>query len=122
MKKIVQRKLKRAKSKKKQFVSRGVEIRPRITVYHSLKHLSAQAIDDINHRTLCDVSTTQKQLQAKMGGKFCNSKTAAYIGKVFGAKLKALKIEKVVFDRNGFIYQGNIKALADAIRETGIKF
>ena len=121
MKTTIQRKLKRAKSRKKQFVSRGVETRPRITVCRSLKHLSAQAIDDTKHRTLCNVSTTQKELQEKMGGKFCNSKTAVYVGKVFGEKLKALKIERVIFDRNGYIYRGNIKALADAMRETGIK-
>ena len=53
MKTTIQRKLKRAKSRKKQFVSRGVETRPRITVCRSLKHLSAQAIDDTKHRTLC---------------------------------------------------------------------
>ena len=75
------------------------------------------------------MSTTQKELQKKMGGVCCNTKTAGYIGKEMGEKLKAkemgeklLKIEKIVFDRNGYIYQGNIKALADAIRETGIKF
>lgn len=122
MKKVAIKKLKRAKIKKKQFVSRGEETRPRITVCRSLKHLSAQAIDDVKHRTLCEVSTTQKELQKKMGGVCCNTKTAGYIGKEMGEKLKALKIEKIVFDRNGYIYQGNIKALADAIRETGIKF
>ncbi len=122
MKKVTIKKLKRAKIKKKQFVVRGVENRPRITVCRSLKHLSAQAIDDTKHRTLCGVSTTQKELQKKMGGSSCNIKTAGYIGKEMGEKLKLLKIEKIVFDRNGYLYQGNIKALADAIRETGIKF
>ena len=58
MKKVTIKKLKRAKIKKKQFVVKGVETRPRITVCRSLKHLSAQAIDDTKHRTLCEVSTT----------------------------------------------------------------
>ena len=71
MKKVTIKKLKRAKIKKKQFVVRGVENRPRITVCRSLKHLSAQAIDDTKHRTLCGVSTTQKELQKKMGGSSC---------------------------------------------------
>ena len=90
MKKVTIKKLKRAKIKKKQFVVKGVETRPRITVCRSLKHLSAQAIDDTKHRTLCEVSTTQKELQKKMGGSSCNTKT---VGKEMGEKLKALKIE-----------------------------
>ena len=65
MKKVTIKKLKRAKIKKKQFVVKGVETRPRITVCRSLKHLSAQAIDDTKHRTLCEYLPPKKSYKKK---------------------------------------------------------
>lgn len=108
--------------KKKIFFYKGLERKPRVTVTRSLKHISVQAIDDIHHKTLCSVSSTQKEVRKNLKGKTGNKQASAYIGKLMGEKLKEKKYEKIIFDRNGMIYHGNIKVLADAIRETGIQF
>ena len=121
MKEILEKQRKKERKKKKQFVQKGVKAKPRLVVCRSLKHLSIQAIDDLSHTTLCQVSTTQKDIRKKIGNKYSNNEIAKSLGKIFGEKLKELKVEKAVFDRNGLIYHGNIKFLVDSIRETGIK-
>ena len=94
--------------------------RPRMVVYRSRKYLYVQIVDDINGKVLCSVSSVSKDLKESKLGK--NIESAKVIGKAIGEKLKSLKIETVCFDRNGMLYHGKIKALADACREVGIKF
>jgi large subunit ribosomal protein L18 len=96
----------------------GTPERPRLTVYRSLKHLYAQVIDDVHGKTLVSASTLEKDY-----GKAGSSKVHAQtLGKVLGEKAKAANISQCVFDRNGYIFHGCVKALADAAREAGLRF
>lgn len=99
----------------------GSTERPRLTVYKSLKHLIAQVIDDSSGRTLAYASTLSKELKGKLdeGDK---KHAAKQVGLLVAEKCKAAKIEKVVFDRNGFPYHGRIAAIADGAREGGLQF
>ena len=95
----------------------GTLERPRLTVTISNKHVGAQVIDDASHKTLVAVSTVgQKDSAGTMTEK------AAKVGAEIGKKAKAAKIKAVVFDRNGRLYHGRIKALADAARAEGLEF
>src|SRR4029078_8665304 len=99
----------------------GTAERPRLAVHFSGKHVYAQVIDDDARRTLVAAATTEKKIvgDAK-GGANCAS--AGKIGKAIAERLLSKKIDKVIFDRGGFLYQGKVKALADAARDGGIKF
>ena len=108
--------------KNKRFKNKGTDVRPRVSVSRSLKHISVQAVDDTNNVTLCSVSSCQKEVSLHLEKKTGNKKAAAYVGKIFGNKLKEKNLNKIIFDRNGLFYHGNVKVLADAIRESGIKF
>jgi large subunit ribosomal protein L18 len=95
--------------------------RPRLTVYKSLKHLHAQVVDDSTGRTLVSASTLSKELKGKLDDG--DKKAAAkQVGLLIAEKCKGAKIEKVVFDRNGFPYHGRIAAIADGAREGGLQF
>jgi large subunit ribosomal protein L18 len=100
---------------------KGSTERPRLAVYRSLNHIYAQIIDDANGATLVAASTTEKSVvgDAKATG---NIGAAKLIGKLIAERAKAKGIEAVVFDRGGYIYHGRVKALADAARESGLKF
>ena len=94
---------------------------PRLAVFRSNNHMYAQIIDDTIGKTLVSASTTQKEVKAELE-KTNNVDAAAYLGTVIGKKAVEAGIKEVVFDRGGFIYQGKIKALADAAREAGLEF
>ena len=96
----------------------GTAERPRLAVYFSNRHIQAQLIDDAAGVTIAAATTTQKGAESGAA----NAKMAAKIGEQIASSAKAKKIEKVVFDRGGFIYHGKMKALADAAREGGLKF
>ena len=91
---------------------------PRLSVYKSNKEIYAQLIDDQSGKTLVSASSREKGVDAK-GTK---TEVSATVGKAIAQKAKAAGIEKVVFDRNGFVYHGRIKALADGAREGGLQF
>ena len=95
--------------------------RPRLSVFRSSKHIYAQLIDDFNGATLAAVSTMDPEIrqQEKVKGKIENAKR---VGKAIADRAKAKGITKVVFDRNGFLYHGRIRALAAAAREAGLEF
>jgi len=99
----------------------GTPERPRLSVYRSNKHISVQAIDDTTNKVLAAVTDAAKALSGELEGKK-KAERARAVGKAIGEKLKAQNIEKVVFDRNGFIYHGRIKQLADGAREAGLEF
>ena len=99
----------------------GTATTPRLAVFRSNNHMYAQIIDDTIGKTLVSASTTQKEVKAELE-KTNNVDAAAYLGKVIGKKAVEAGIKEVVFDRGGFIYQGKIKALADAAREAGLEF
>jgi len=99
----------------------GTSERPRLCVYRSLNHIYAQLIDDDKRITICSASTVEKALAESL--KSSKSKEAAeLIGKTIAERAMKIGIEKVVFDRNGYLYHGRIKALADAARAAGLKF
>ncbi|MCI5588467.1 MAG: 50S ribosomal protein L18 [Lachnospiraceae bacterium] len=99
----------------------GTAERPRLAVFRSNNHMYAQIIDDTVGNTLVSASTLQKDVKAELE-KTNNVEAAAKLGEVIAKKALDKGITNVVFDRGGFIYQGKIKALADAAREAGLEF
>ena len=95
----------------------GDATRPRLTVFRSNKEISAQLIDDINGTTLASISSRDKAIASK-GTKV---EIAALVGKALAEKATKAGIESVTFDRNGYLYHGRVKALADGAREAGLK-
>jgi large subunit ribosomal protein L18 len=98
---------------------RGTAERPRLAVFRSNRHLSAQLIDDLGGVTLAAASTTEADLRTDPTG---NKDAAAAVGRLLAERGKAAGVEQVVFDRGGFRYHGRIAALADAAREAGLEF
>lgn len=95
----------------------GTASRPRLSVFISNTHITAQLIDDTTHKTLGYVTTIgQKTLKGTM------SEKATWVGTEIGKKAKSIKIKQVVLDRNGKLYHGRVAALADAARKTGLEF
>jgi large subunit ribosomal protein L18 len=117
-KSIKPRERRHARIRKKIF---GTKEKPRLSVYKSLKNLFVQLIDDQNHSSLLTVSTIDKELKDKIkhGG---NVKAAELLGELLARKAKEKNIEKVVFDRGGYLYHGRIKVLAEVLRKGGLKF
>lgn len=99
----------------------GTAEKPRLSVFRSNNHMYAQIIDDTVGNTLVSASTLQKDVKADLE-KTDDVAAAAHLGKVLAERAIAKGISTVVFDRGGFIYQGKVKALADAAREAGLKF
>ena len=99
----------------------GTAQRPRLAVFRSNNHMYAQIIDDTVGNTLVSASTLDKDVKAELE-KTNNVDAAAYLGTVIAKRALEKGISTVVFDRGGFIYQGKIKALADAAREAGLEF
>ncbi|MEP6822634.1 MAG: 50S ribosomal protein L18 [Chthoniobacterales bacterium] len=99
----------------------GTAERPRLAVHFSGKHVYAQVIDDDAGRTLAAAGTTEEALAGK-GKAAANLASATKIGKAVAERLLAKNVDKVIFDRGGFLYHGKVKALADAAREGGLKF
>lgn len=94
---------------------------PRMSVYRSLNHCYVQLIDDGSSRTLLGVSTLSKELKGNFN-KTGNIAAAKAVGELLAEKALASNIKKVVFDRNGFLYHGRVKALADGARSKGLEF
>jgi large subunit ribosomal protein L18 len=98
----------------------GTAERPRLAVYKSHKHIYVQAIDDIKGQTIASASTIEKDLKGKFGSS--NAGAAKAVGELIADRVKEQGITRVVFDRGGYLYHGNIKALADAARGKGLEF
>jgi large subunit ribosomal protein L18 len=103
---------------------RGTEARPRLTVFRSVSHMYVQVVDDASGKTIASASTVEPAVKGALpkasgGG---NVGGAAAIGKTIAERLLEKGVKKVVFDRNGFLYHGRVKAVADAAREAGLEF
>jgi large subunit ribosomal protein L18 len=98
----------------------GTLERPRLSVYRSAGHIYAQIIEDVNGCTLAASSTLSKDVAGSLKSKG-NVEAAKAVGKAIAEQALAKNIDTVVFDRNGFLYQGRVQALADAAREAGLK-
>lgn len=94
----------------------GTHERPRLSVTISNLHVSAQIIDDVNHQTLASASTVGQKVTGTLTDK------AAKVGEQIATQAKTAKIKRVVFDRNGKLYHGRVKALAEAARNAGLEF
>ena len=99
----------------------GTAVRPRLAVFRSNNHMYAQIIDDTVGNTLVSASTLQKDVNADLA-KTNNVEAASKVGEVIAKRALEKGIKSVVFDRGGFIYQGKVKALAEAAREAGLEF
>jgi large subunit ribosomal protein L18 len=102
----------------------GSEARPRLTVYRSVAHIYVQVVDDMTGRTIAAASSVEPSVKGTMdkktrGGNLAGAKA---IGKTIAERLKEKGVTRVVFDRNGFLYHGRVKAVADAAREAGLEF
>ena len=98
----------------------GTAERPRLNVYRSLNHIYVQLIDDLKGATLVSANSAEgKKGERRNGGNLAAAKS---VGKSIAERAKAKGIEKVVFDRGGYIYHGRVKALADSAREAGLQF
>lgn len=100
---------------------KGTPDRPRLNVYRSLRHIYAQLIDDVNGQTLVFASTLE--LETKDQAAVCGNKDAArQVGEMLGERALQKGVEKVVFDRGGYLYHGRVRALAEGARSQGLKF
>jgi large subunit ribosomal protein L18 len=99
----------------------GTAQRPRLAVYRSLKHIYAQAVDDVEGRTVAAASSVDAEVRAagSYGG---NVAAAKAVGEKIAERLLAAGCQQVVFDRGGYIYHGRVKALAEAARGKGLQF
>ena len=102
----------------------GTAQKPRLSVFRSVAHIYVQVIDDMNGQTIASASTVDAKVKGKMdkgvaGG---NIKGAELIGTTIAERLKEKGITKVVFDRNGFLYHGRVRAIAEAARSAGLEF
>ncbi|MEJ2245541.1 MAG: 50S ribosomal protein L18 [Acidobacteriota bacterium] len=99
----------------------GNSSRPRLCVYRSLNNMYAQVIDDSQGKTLATASTVEKEIRNDLK-RTGNIEASKLLGKKIAERAKAKGIEMVVFDRGGYLYHGRIKAVAEAARESGLKF
>ena len=102
----------------------GTEARPRLTIYRSVAHIYVQVVDDMSGRTIASASTVEPAVKGSMAkaAKGGNVEGAKAIGKTIAQRLLEKGVKRVVFDRNGFLYHGRVKAVADAAREAGLEF
>lgn len=111
--------LKRKRSIRKRLSGTGQ--RPRLCVFRSSRHIYAQIIDDVSGRTLATASTMEKEVKEQSG--FANKVAAAtFIGERVAKRAIEKGIKQVVFDRNGFLYHGRVKALSEGARKAGLEF
>ena len=99
----------------------GTPERPRLSVFRSLRHITAQVIDDTAGKTLVSASTLDAELEAQVKG-LKKTDQAKLVGKTLAERAKKAGVKAVVFDRGGYKYHGRIKALAEASREGGLDF
>jgi len=116
--KIVGRERRKLRIRKK---VNGTPARPRLTVFRSTKHIYAQVIDDTTGQTIAHASTLSKDIKGTLDE--ANKVDAAKkVGALIAQICKSKKIDRVVFDRNGYLYHGRVSALAQAAREAGLEF
>jgi large subunit ribosomal protein L18 len=100
----------------------GTSERPRLSVYRGLKHIYAQIIDDERGHTLVSASTLDREIRPLVQGVRPKKAQAEIVGRILAQRALALGIQKVAFDRNGYLYHGRVKALAEAARQAGLEF
>jgi large subunit ribosomal protein L18 len=119
IKRVTSRDKRRVRIRKK---IRGTHDRPRLTVYRSLRHMYAQLVDDEKGVTITTVSTQTDAVAAQLKEHKKKSEAAKLVGMEIARLAKDLNVTAVVFDRNGYLYHGRVKAIADGAREGGLQF
>jgi large subunit ribosomal protein L18 len=99
----------------------GDSDQPRLVVFRSLNNIYAQLVDDVNNKTICTVSTLSKDIKDELKDKKTKIDKSKVVGKVIAQRAKNNNIKKAVFDRNGYLYHGRVKAVADGARESGLE-
>jgi large subunit ribosomal protein L18 len=99
----------------------GTAERPRMTVFRSAKHIYAQVVDDVGGTTVAHASTLSRNIRGEVV-EVTKLDAAKKVGTAIAKVLLGQGIDKIVFDRNGYLYHGRVRALADAAREAGLKF
>lgn len=122
--KLVQRKRERRERAHQRVRTRvkGTAERPRLSIYKSVKYIYAQVIDDERGHTLAQASSADADIRQRLTGAKSNKDAAKAVGEVVAERAREKGIEKVVFDRGGYVYHGNVKVLADAARDKGLQF
>lgn len=100
----------------------GTKERPRLCVFRSSQHIYAHVIDDTIGHTLASASSTEKTIKDLIGEDFKKKAVASLVGKILAERVIEKGYKKVVFDRNGFLYHGRVKAVSDGAREAGLDF
>ena len=100
----------------------GTPARPRLCVHRSLRHISAQVIDDSVGRTLAAASTLEPDAAKRIKGRGATAGAAAVVGELVAGRLLSAGFSRVVFDRGGYLYHGRVAALAEAARKAGLEF
>ena len=102
----------------------GSQERPRLTVFRSVAHMYVQVVDDMTGTTIASASTVEPNVKGALAktAKGGNIEGAKAIGKTIAERLLEKGVKRVVFDRNGFLYHGRVKAVAEAAREAGLEF
>ena len=118
--KIEKRKLRRKKSIRSKIS--GTSERLRLSVYKSIDNIYVQLIDDIAGKTVLSSSSVDSSVKKLISNKMNKTEISKIVGTSIAEKAKSANIDSVVFDRNGYVYHGRVKALADAAREGGLKF
>jgi len=101
---------------------RGTPERPRLSVYKSLRYIYAQVIDDERGETLAQANSADAAVREQLGGATAGKAAAKLVGELVASRAKERGVEKVVFDRGGYVYHGRVQALAEAAREKGLHF
>lgn len=99
----------------------GTSEKPRLSIFRSLNNIFVQLIDDTNGNVIVSASTIDKEVKSKLTEKMTKIDKSKLIGKIIAERAIAQNIKEAIFDRNGYIYHGRVKALADAARESGLK-
>ena len=100
----------------------GTDAKPRLSVFRSARHIYAQLISDESGRTIAAASTMSAELRDQLAGKTGNKDAATRVGELIAKRAGEAGISSVVFDRNGFLYHGRVRSLAEAAREGGLQF
>jgi large subunit ribosomal protein L18 len=102
----------------------GTEARPRLTVYRSVAHIYVQVVDDTTGRTIASASSVEPSVKGALAAEARGGNVAGAqaIGRTIAQRLREKGVTRVVFDRNGFLYHGRVKAVADSAREAGLEF
>ncbi len=118
--------LKKVRSQRRKFRIRkkifGTSEVPRLNVYRSLKHIYAQIIDDEHGNSIVACSTLDKEVREAMKDKIRKIEQAKVVGKILASRAIEKGIKRVAFDRNGLLYHGRVRALAESVRENGLVF